>query len=174
MDATAGSRIRGHDAGIRARLVGIVVRGSRVIVDDVDRLDVHGEGDIVVIRLTTSPLDCSLAVRRIASGPDAQLHNHRRLREVLPIDGIRILECAHGGPVDVPGDGRSGPDHFVRVEFILGSADGLPDGAVVGCRVSFAKVVGFDLGGVGSSAFLSWSVSFCDIVGDRTHPVNLI
>jgi hypothetical protein len=77
------------------------------------------------------------------------------LREVLPIDGIGILECAHRGSVNVPGDSGGGPDDFVRVEFILGSADSLPDGPVVCGRVAFAEVVGFDLGGVRSSAFLS-------------------
>jgi hypothetical protein len=77
------------------------------------------------------------------------------LRVVLPVDGISILESAHRGPINVPGDGSGGPDDFVRVEFVLGSTNGLPDSAVVSGRVAFAEVVGFDLGGVGSSAFLS-------------------
>lgn len=160
MDATAGRRIRGHNTGIRAGLVRVVIRRRRVVVDDVDRFHIHRERDLVIIRLSPGPLDRSLAVGRVTSGPDAQLHDHWRLRVVLPIDRIGILECAHGGPVNVPGDGRSGPDDFVRVEFVLRAADGLPDCAVVGGRVALAKVVGLDLGSVGSSAFLSSSVFF--------------
>lgn len=174
MDATSGSRIRRHNTGIRARLVGVVVRGSGVVVDDVDRLDIHGEGDIGVIRLATRPLDRSLAVGRIASGPDTQLHDHGCLRVVPPAESVGILDCAHGGPVDVPGDGSGGPDDFVCVEFVLGGADRLPDGAVVGGRVAFAEIVGFDLGGVGSSGFLRQLVSSLILSRKRTHPINLV
>jgi hypothetical protein len=56
------------------------------------------------------------------------------------------------------------------VELVLGSADGLPDGAVVEGRVAFAKIVGFHLGSVGSNGFLSSSASFNEIIEEQHSP----
>ena len=144
------------DASIRTRLIGILVCRSGVVVDDIDRLDIHRERRGGVVRLTTSPLDRTLRVIGVATGPDTDADAHGCLGVVGSVDGVGVLECADDFAVEEPFDSLGGPVDRVRVEGLFGSGDGHSCAAVVGCGVSFAEVVGLDLGVVGADLLLRY------------------
>lgn len=81
------------DAGPVAGQVAVGVGRGRVVVDNVDGLDVHGEGAVVVVGLATGPLDGALAAA-VAGGPGAELDAHGGLGVVLAADGVGVVEGA--------------------------------------------------------------------------------
>lgn len=103
------SSVRRLDAGVVARLIGVPVRGSRGVVDDIDRLNVERERTFGVVSLAAGPLDRTLGVIWVAAGPDADADAHGRLGVVCAVDGIGVLECAHDDAVQEPLDALGGP-----------------------------------------------------------------
>lgn len=132
------------DAPPRAGVVTVGVRLGRVVVDNFDRLDVHGEGRLRVVRPAAGPLDGARRIRWVAASPDAQPHAHRRLRVARAALGGGVGQGAHESAVDVPGDVLFGPFHGVRVEVVLRLLDGGPGEAVIGRGVAFTEVIGLD------------------------------
>lgn len=156
------------DAGPVAGEVAVGVGRGRVVVGDVDGLDVHGEGGVAVVGLAAGPLDGALAAA-VAGRPGAQLDAHGRLGVVGAVDGVGVVEGAHGGAVNVPGRGRRGPLDGVVVPGPLRVADGLVGAAVVRGGVALAKVVGLHLVDVAAQPL---PVDLVEVVGLEDHAAD--
>lgn len=64
------------DTLIRTSPVRPGIRLGRVVVDDSDVLDIHGERNFAVICLATGPFDRTLRIGWVAAGPDTQTNVH--------------------------------------------------------------------------------------------------
>ena len=148
------------DAGVVASLVGVLVVGGRVVVGHVDGLDVHDEGDVVEVGLTTSPLDGALGVAGVTAGPDTDLELAGGLGVVLAVQSIGVLDSVLDVAVDDPLDALLGPVDTVGVELGLGVGNGDVVFAVTEGAVTLSEVVGLDVGGVGADLLLLSYVRF--------------
>lgn len=101
--------ISSFDARVVTSLIGVLVRRSRVVVDDIDRLNIHGERTFGVISLAAGPLDRALGVIWVAAGPDTDADAHGGLGVVCAIDGVGVLERAHDLAIYEPLDAFGGP-----------------------------------------------------------------
>lgn len=135
-------------------MVRVRIGRGRVVVDDLDRFDVHGERSLAEISLTTGPFDGTFTVAGVATGPDANLDAHGRLREVGTTDSIGILESPYGVAIDIPNDGSGGPDDRISVDRSLGAVHIDKGGSVVSACVTLAKVVSLNLSGITPKRFL--------------------
>lgn len=151
---STGSGVDGLDALVGAALVGPLVLAGGVVVVDVHRVDIHGEGSLAVVGLAAGPLDGSLAVVGVTTGPDADAEAHGSLWEARAALGVLVGEGAHALAVDQEVDGLLGPVDRVGVPGLDGGRDLLVGGAVVGGGVTLAEVVGFDLVVVAAEALL--------------------
>ena len=147
-------RCGGLDAGVSASLVGVLVRGGRVVIDDLDRLDIHREGTSGVVSLASSPPNGTFRIVGVAASPDTDLNTHWGLGVVLAVQGIGVLESAGDLAVQDPLDAVGGPVDGVGVEGLLGGSHVDSGGAVVGSCIAFAEVVSLDRRVVSADLFL--------------------
>lgn len=137
--------------------VGVVVAASRVVVSDLDILNVHrprhASGSIVS-RLAASPRDSALVVVRVTASPDTQADIHRGLREVGAAVSISIVQGADGCSVNGPDNRILGPVDGVGVDSVLRSGDGELLHPVVGRSVSLAEVISLDIAVVAAQELL--------------------
>lgn len=133
------------DALPRAAVVGPLVGAGRVVVLDVDGLNVHGERSLAVVGSAASPFDSTFAVARIATSPDANPQVHGSLGEPGAALGLLIPNSTDLLTINQPGDGVLLPVDGVGVHSVDRSVDGRIRFAVVGGGVTLAEVVGLDL-----------------------------
>ena len=126
------------------RLVRILVLLRRVVVPDLDTLDIHA------IRLwwrqrrvSTSPRDGSRMSIRIATAPKAQAHFHGSLWVLFTVSiGISGSEGTYDVVVDRPYQLLCGPVNGIGMESCLRSCDRVGSGAIVFSRDAFTEIVG--------------------------------
>ena len=148
---------------------------GRVGVLDLDALDVHAEGSGIVVGLSTGPVDGSLAVAGVTTGPDTDAKVHGGLREARAALSIGIVESADDVAVDGPDEGLLGPVDGVLVESILRSGNCGPSVTVVSSGVTLSKVVGLNLAVVATKALLLILLAVVSLfIWKVTYPVNLI
>lgn len=105
-----------------------------------------------------------MILRRISTGPNAQLELTGRLRETFPTVRVLVRERAHERAVEIPFQLVFAPIGGVVVEIGLwGRRRRKPFGAGDGVGgVAFAVVIGFRVGGVGANDF---PVDLVEVVG---------
>ena len=146
------------DARVVTRLIRVVVVLSWVVVDDLDRLQVHDEGTVIVVGLTTGPFNRSCGVVRITASPDANADGHRGLRVVLATDSIRIFQSTYNGSITNPLGLARRPVDSISVVGFFGAGDVHSGRTIVGGRVAFAEVVGLDFVVICTNLFL-WGLA---------------
>lgn len=129
----------------RAAVVGPLVGAGRVVVLDMDGLNVHGEWSLAVVGSAASPFNSTFAVARIATSPDANPQVHGSLGEPGAALGLLIRNGTDLVSINQPGDGVLRPVDGVGVHGVDRSVDGRIRLTVVGGGVTLAEVVGLDL-----------------------------
>lgn len=138
----------------------ILLAGRKVV--HANLFDDHGVRSLIVVDHTSCPIDGTLGVFRVTSGPDTESNVTRGLREVLPIQSVFSVQSTDQLLVNIPLDLLLGPVGGVVVEFGVGIGNVVVPTTVVGRVVSFAVVVGLYLGGVVADPF---PVDLVQIVG---------
>lgn len=170
-------RVAGLDVLVRTAGVRELVAVGGRVVDDLDGFDVHGERSLAVVGPTTSPLDSTLAVVRVTTGPDTQTQLHGGLGETRATLGVSILDGPDGVAIDNPADGILGPVDSVGVDVFLRVVHVLPGLAIVSGSVTLSKVVGLNLVRVTANSFLLFPLASNTMYAFHclgTYPVNLI
>ena len=96
--------IRCLDAGVGASLVGVGIRLGRVVVDNFDRLHIHGEGTVIVVSLPTGPFNSTLFVVGVTTSPDTDLDPRRGLGEIFAVERIGVVKGSDNASIDEPFD----------------------------------------------------------------------
>lgn len=173
-----GSAVGGLDAGIGTSFVGVFVGGGRVVVDNLDGLDIHGEGTSSVVSFTTSPLNGTLAVVRVTTSPDADLDTHGSLRVILAVQGIGILQSADNLAVQNPLNAAGRPIDSIGVEGLFGGRHIHGSVAVVRSGVALTEVVGLDIVVISTNLLLFSKLEMIKFgyvtKWYKAHPVNLV
>lgn len=142
------------DAGVVTGLVAVLVVLGGVVVDNLDGLNVHDERNVVKVSLTTSPLNGTLGVGGVTTGPDTDLQQGGGLGEVLSAVGILVLQGADDIAINEPLNALLSPVDTVGVELGLGVGDVDSGGAVPAGGVTLAEVVSLNLLVVGADLLL--------------------
>lgn len=138
----------------------VFLAGRKVV--NADPVNDHGVGALVVVDLTTRPLNGTQGVTRVTGGPDTKTNVTRGLGEVLSVQSVFVFQSADQFLIQPPLHLLLGPVSSIVVKLGVGVGDVVVTAAVVARVVSFAVVVGLHLGGVVTDPF---PVNLVQVVG---------
>lgn len=146
--------IRCLDAGVGTSLIGVGIRLGRVVVDNLDRFHIHGEGTVIIISLPTGPFNGTLLVVGVTASPDTDLDPRGGLGVIFTVKRIGVVEGSDNASIDEPFGFTRSPIDRIGVECLFRRRDGHCGSTIIRSGVTLAEVVGLDLVIIGTDLFL--------------------